>query len=159
MGAKLNSLEAAIVLFKTKTPRGFVSARAVSNPEIDPVASTTTSYIFSILNSFKRAVFTPWFLAMSSLFWCLPTRITSRLREFSAKAVISPSLPSPRTITFSYGFRLLFFAEPMVGGFPDERRRQDKQRGQHQQNHKHADERAAADETAQAADKFHAGSQ
>ena len=43
IGARLNSFEAATVLFKTKTPRGFVNARAVSKPEIEPVASTTTS--------------------------------------------------------------------------------------------------------------------
>lgn len=37
-GAKLNSFEAAIVLFKMSVPLGFVSAREVSNPEIEPVA-------------------------------------------------------------------------------------------------------------------------
>ncbi len=77
-----------------------VSARAVSKPEIEPVASTTTSYFFSIAKSLRRDVLTPWALAISSLFWCLPTNVTSRFCAFSANAVISPNLPSPSTITF-----------------------------------------------------------
>ena len=59
IGAKLNSLDAATVLFNTRTPRGLVSARAVSKPEIEPVASTTTSYFFSIAKSLRRDVLTP----------------------------------------------------------------------------------------------------
>ena len=55
----MNSFDAATVLFKTKTPRGFVNAKAVSNPEIEPVASTTTSYFFSIGKSFNNEVSTP----------------------------------------------------------------------------------------------------
>ena len=48
IGARLNSFDAATVLFKTKTPRGFVKAKAVSNPEIEPVASTTTSLQYQV---------------------------------------------------------------------------------------------------------------
>ena len=34
----------------------------------------------------------------------MPTKVTSMFWALSVKAVISPSLPSPRTITFSKGF-------------------------------------------------------
>ena len=43
IGAKLNSFDAAIVLFKTKVPLGLTSEIEVSNPDNEPVASTTTS--------------------------------------------------------------------------------------------------------------------
>ena len=43
IGARLNSFDAATVLFRTRTPRGLVSASDVSNPDTEPVASTTTS--------------------------------------------------------------------------------------------------------------------
>ena len=59
IGAKFSSLPEATVLFKTRTPRGFVRDIEVSKPDAVPVASTTTSYFFSGVNEFKRRVFTP----------------------------------------------------------------------------------------------------
>ena len=56
IGARLSSLPDATVLFKTSTPLGLVNAIDVSNPDAEPVASTTTSYFFSILNSLKSFV-------------------------------------------------------------------------------------------------------
>ena len=41
IGARLNSFEAAIVLFRIRVPLGFVRANDVSKPVIEPVASTT----------------------------------------------------------------------------------------------------------------------
>ena len=59
IGAKLSSLPDATVLLRTKVPLGLVNDIEVSKPEAVPVASTTTSYIFSGLNSFNNRVSTP----------------------------------------------------------------------------------------------------
>ena len=89
IGARLNSFDAAIVLFRISVPRGFVSDTDVSNPLIEPVASITKSYIFSIFNSCSSFVFTPCDSAISSLFLCFPTNITSKFRAFKVNAVVA----------------------------------------------------------------------
>ncbi len=75
----------------------------VSNPDKEPVASTTTSKYFWNLIFSSNNVFTFCLFAISSLFLCFPINKTSSPAAFRARAVVRPNLPSPKTAIFSNG--------------------------------------------------------